>query len=214
MCPINFSFSSIKDWIASVIWISPPLPTFCLDIFLNIALGKIYLPITALLDGAFFTEGFSTTDLTMGALVACVILSGRTLSPLVQLSGILNRFNSANAACEKINNLMEEESNDENLPENAAVTVKEGKIESAKKNLYKALEQSNSPDTDVTINMALGNMNQQMGNFDKAKNNFEIVSKIDQSNTAADKSISTMHKYLNDTDPHFILMIKNDNNFE
>ncbi len=71
----------------------------------------------------------STTDLTMGALVACVILSGRTLSPLVQLSGILNRFNSANAAFEKINNLMEEESKDENLPENAAVTVKEGKIE-------------------------------------------------------------------------------------
>ena len=53
----------------------------------------------------------------------------KTLSPLVQLSGIRNRFNSANAAFEKINNLMEEESKDENLPENAAVTVKEGKIE-------------------------------------------------------------------------------------
>ena len=86
--------------------------------------------------------------------------------------------------------------------------LKEGKIESAKKNLYKALEQSNSPHTDVTINMALGNMNQQMGNFDKAKDNFEIVSKIDKSNTAADKSISTMHKYLNNDDPHLILMIK------
>ena len=36
----------------------------------------------------------ASTDLTMGALVACVILSGRTLSPLAQLSGILNKFNS------------------------------------------------------------------------------------------------------------------------
>jgi len=86
--------------------------------------------------------------------------------------------------------------------------LKEGKTESAKKNLYKALKQSKSPHTDVTINMALGNMNQQIGNFVEAKNNFEIVSKIDQSNTAADKSISTMHKYLNDEDPHLVLMIK------
>ena len=86
--------------------------------------------------------------------------------------------------------------------------LKEGKTESAKKNLYKALEQSKSPHTDVTINMALGNMNQQIGNFEEAKNNFEIVSKIDQSNTAADKSISTMHKYSNNEDPHLILMLK------
>ena len=86
--------------------------------------------------------------------------------------------------------------------------LKEGRTENAKKNLYKALEQSNSSHTDITINMALGNMYQQMGNFEKAKNNFEIVSKIDQSNTAVDKSISTMHKYSNDKDPHLILMIK------
>ena len=86
--------------------------------------------------------------------------------------------------------------------------LKEGRTENAKKNLYKALEQSNSSHTDITINMALGNMYQQMGNFEKAKNNFEIVSKIDQSNTAADKSISTMHKYLDNNDPHLISMIK------
>ncbi len=86
--------------------------------------------------------------------------------------------------------------------------LKEGKTENAKKNLYKALEQSNSPHTDVTINMALGNMKQQIGNFKEAKNHYEIVSKIDQLNTAADKSISTMHKYLNTDDPHLILMIK------
>ena len=39
-----------------------PLPGFCLSNFEKISLGKIYLPITALLDGAFFTEGFSITS--------------------------------------------------------------------------------------------------------------------------------------------------------
>ena len=33
-----------------------------------------------------------TADLTMGALIACVILSGRTLAPLGQMSNLLGRF--------------------------------------------------------------------------------------------------------------------------
>ena len=48
---------------ASVIWISPPLPGLSFDNLLNIVLGKIYLPITALFDGASLIEGFSTTFL-------------------------------------------------------------------------------------------------------------------------------------------------------
>ena len=41
--------------------ISPPLPGFCDNNFVNIVFGKIYLPITALLDGASFIDGFSIT---------------------------------------------------------------------------------------------------------------------------------------------------------
>jgi len=71
----------------------------------------------------------ASTDLTMGALVACVILSGRTLAPLAQLSGILSKFASASAAFRKIGVLMEETSKDETISENAATSIKEGKIE-------------------------------------------------------------------------------------
>ena len=63
LCPMNFSLSLIKDWIASVMWISPPLPGLSLDNLLKIVLGSIYLPITALLDGADLISGFSTTSL-------------------------------------------------------------------------------------------------------------------------------------------------------
>ena len=58
---LNFSPSFIKVCIASVICISPPLPGFCFANLLNIVLGRIYLPITALLEGAFLIEGFSNT---------------------------------------------------------------------------------------------------------------------------------------------------------
>mgnify|MGYP001156705133 CR=1 FL=1 len=71
----------------------------------------------------------ASTDLTMGALVACVILSGRTLSPLSQLSGILNKFNSASAAFRKINIIMEEVARDETVSIEAATSLDEGKIE-------------------------------------------------------------------------------------
>ena len=50
VCATNLLFSEINVWIASVIWISPPFPGFCLDNLENIFLGKIYLPITALFD--------------------------------------------------------------------------------------------------------------------------------------------------------------------
>ena len=59
---MNFLPFWINVWIASVICISPPLPGFCVSNFEKISLGKIYLPITALLDGAFFIEGFSITS--------------------------------------------------------------------------------------------------------------------------------------------------------
>ena len=59
---MNFSFSFIKDWIASVICISPPFPGLNLINCLKIVFGKIYLPITALFDGAFLREGFSITS--------------------------------------------------------------------------------------------------------------------------------------------------------
>ena len=71
----------------------------------------------------------ASTDLTMGALVACVILSGRTLSPLAQLSGILNKFSSASEAFKKIDILMEQVGREETVSTEVATILDQGKIE-------------------------------------------------------------------------------------
>lgn len=45
--------------------------------------------------------------LSMGALIACVILSGRAMAPLAQVSGLLTRFNQSREALKQLNDLME-----------------------------------------------------------------------------------------------------------
>ena len=79
----------------------------------------------------------------------------------------------------------------------ALVNLKEGKIEQAKENYVKALKHSKQSAADETINMALGKLNQQIGEFDAALENYKIVNKLNPQNTSADKAISTIHKYEN-----------------
>jgi ATP-binding cassette subfamily C protein LapB len=71
----------------------------------------------------------ASTDLTMGALVACVILSGRTLSPLVAVGGILTKINSALASFKKIDALMTAEAKDENFSDDNVILLDKGSIE-------------------------------------------------------------------------------------
>jgi ATP-binding cassette subfamily C protein LapB len=47
-------------------------------------------------------------SLTMGSLIACVILSGRTLAPLAQVSNLLGRFNQAVTAYTNFGQLMQQ----------------------------------------------------------------------------------------------------------
>ena len=61
--PTNLCLSLISFLIESVICISPPIPLFCFSNLVNISLGNIYLPITALVDGALINDGFSITSL-------------------------------------------------------------------------------------------------------------------------------------------------------
>ena len=86
--------------------------------------------------------------------------------------------------------------------------LKEGKTKSAKDKLSSALTLSKNTQSDLIINTALGNLNQQLGNFEDARSNFDIVNKINPLSTTADKSISTIHKYLNKDDPHLVSMLK------
>ena len=55
----------------------------------------------------------SAGDMTMGALIACTILSGRTLAPLGQIGGLMGRLNSAKAAYHSVTKFMLEASREE-----------------------------------------------------------------------------------------------------
>tara|TARA_B100001559_G_scaffold321004_1_gene335463 strand:- start:1205 stop:2902 length:1698 start_codon:yes stop_codon:yes gene_type:complete len=70
-----------------------------------------------------------STDLTTGALVACVILSGRTLAPLVQLGGIMTRVNAALASFRKIDALMNIVAKDETFSDDSVISLTSGSIE-------------------------------------------------------------------------------------
>ncbi|MDA7792266.1 hypothetical protein N8979_00455 [bacterium] len=52
-------------------------------------------------------------NLTMGQLIACVILSGRTMAPLGQLTGLLGRMNSAMSAYKALDEILGNASEEE-----------------------------------------------------------------------------------------------------
>ena len=71
----------------------------------------------------------SSLDISQGALIACIILSGRTLSPLVQASQLLTRANLALAAYRKVDTLMKTSSRDEVHGDTMGVKIDNGDIE-------------------------------------------------------------------------------------
>lgn len=48
-------------------------------------------------------------QLSMGALIACVILSGRTMAPLAQMASLLSRFNQSKESLRQLDDLMKRE---------------------------------------------------------------------------------------------------------
>ena len=71
----------------------------------------------------------SSLDITQGALIACIILSGRTLSPLVQASQLLTRANGALSAYRKVDVLMNTQSRDKDSKDMMGVKIDNGDIE-------------------------------------------------------------------------------------
>ena len=51
----------------------------------------------------------SAGDVSMGALIACVILSGRALAPLGQVAGLLTRLNQSRESLSQLNDLMDKD---------------------------------------------------------------------------------------------------------
>ena len=71
----------------------------------------------------------SNQSITTGALIACVILSGRTLSPLVQIGQLLTRLNNTLISYKNIDKLMTDVSRDEMTIDQKAVVLKNGNIQ-------------------------------------------------------------------------------------
>lgn len=71
----------------------------------------------------------SNQSITTGALIACVILSGRTLSPLVQIGQLLTKLNNTLISYRNIDKLMTDVSRDELTIDQKAVVLKNGNIQ-------------------------------------------------------------------------------------
>ena len=84
--------------------------------------------------------------------------------------------------------------------------LKQGKADQAEVHYKNALEFNKMPEKNEMIFMTLGNYYQQIGNFEKAKYYYFEVNKINKNNMIADKSISLMHKYEDENDPHLKFM--------
>ena len=68
-------------------------------------------------------------SLTMGQLIACVILSGRTMAPLGQITGLLGRMNQAISAYRGLNEVLEGQTDEEARADMVARPVLNGDVE-------------------------------------------------------------------------------------
>ena len=108
----------------------------------------------------------SSLDISQGALIACIILSGRTLSPLVQASQLLTRANLALAAYRKVDKLMKTSSRDEIHGDTMGVKIDNGSIEV--KNLIFQVDDNKILD-DINFELKSGEKLGLVGNLGSGK---------------------------------------------
>ncbi|MCE2516388.1 MAG: type I secretion system permease/ATPase [Alphaproteobacteria bacterium] len=85
-------------------------------------------------------------DLTMGQLIACVILSGRTLAPLGQITGLLGRLNQAITAYNGLSSVMKTTTEEETRRDHVKREVLKGEI--TLKNVNLTYDGQNNPSLD------------------------------------------------------------------
>ena len=88
----------------------------------------------------------ASADLTMGQLIACVILSGRTLAPLGQITGLLGRLNQAVSAYKNLAEVMDVNTDEEKRKDHVKREVMQGGI--TLKNVTLAYEGQNNASLD------------------------------------------------------------------
>lgn len=113
----------------------------------------------------------SSLEISQGALIACVILSGRTLSPLVQASQLLTRANFALTAYRRVDALMNTESRDEGLSESLGVSLKSGQIDINKLS-FSFDGQENKVLDDISLKINSGEKIGIVGNLGSGKSTF------------------------------------------
>jgi|TARA_B110000305_G_scaffold207666_1_gene239340 ATP-binding cassette subfamily C protein LapB len=94
-------------------------------------------------------------ELSMGALIACVIISGRCLAPLGQLANLLTRYNHAKTAYSALDKLMKKPSEDVSNRDFLRRRKMNGKIQ-FKNVTFKYPDQPNRVLDDVSFTVAAG----------------------------------------------------------
>lgn len=108
---------------------------------------------------------------TMGALIAAVILSGRTLAPLTQLASALSRANGARQAYRTLNALMSEDDGQDDTRQRLSRPVLNGEIEF--KNVSYTFPGSSSPIIrDLSIKIPAGQKVAVVGRMGSGKSTF------------------------------------------
>lgn len=94
-------------------------------------------------------------SLTMGQLIACVILSGRTMAPLGQITGLLGRMNQAISAYRGLNEVLSGQTDEEARADMVARPVLNGDVEI--KNVTFSCEDQPEPVlTDINLKIDAG----------------------------------------------------------
>lgn len=108
---------------------------------------------------------------TMGALIAAVILSGRTLAPLTQLASALSRANGARQAYKSLNSLMHEDHDNDAPQQRLSRPVLQGDIEF--KNVSYSFPGARSPIIrDLSIKIPAGQKVAIVGRMGSGKSTF------------------------------------------
>ena len=108
---------------------------------------------------------------TMGALIAAVILSGRTLAPLTQLASALSRANGARQAYKSLSALMREDDTEDEPQQRLSRPVLKGDIEF--KNVSYAFPGARSPIIrDLSIKIPAGQKVAVVGRMGSGKSTF------------------------------------------
>lgn len=73
---------------------------------INLSAAAMQLVTVAVVVYGVHLMGEPNSTMTVGALIACTILTGRTMAPLGQIAGLLTRLNQAMVALKGLNNIM------------------------------------------------------------------------------------------------------------